>query len=40
MMFNLSLNENIKRRNTNKKDIFGNNFTYRNKINCYDFNII
>ena len=33
LMFNLSLNENIKERNKNKKDLIGNSLTYRNNIN-------
>ena len=33
MIFNLSLNDGIKKRNVNKKDILGNSFTYRNNIN-------
>ena len=33
MIFNLSLNDGIKTRNINKKDILGNSFTSRNNIN-------
>jgi hypothetical protein len=33
LMLNLTLNENIKERNKNKRDLIGNSLTYRNNVN-------
>jgi len=40
MIINLSLNDNIKKRNINKKEILVNSFTYRNNINTKEKNKI